>query len=100
MDLILIIARINDYINYMIWDEIIYPFPNFNGATVEVWECISNIIPHLTGCMITYPYWDYRLIPGPIQYFVNKIIKFSQHLEAVKMVSDRCETWTAKVSEL
>ena len=21
-----------------VWDEIIYPFPNFNGATVEVWE--------------------------------------------------------------
>ena len=23
------------------WDEITYPFPNFNGATVEVWEWIS-----------------------------------------------------------
>ena len=23
-------------------DEITYPFPNFNGATVEVWERISN----------------------------------------------------------
>ena len=23
-------------------DEITYPFPNFNGATVEVWEQISN----------------------------------------------------------
>ena len=20
------------------WDEITYPFPNFNGATVDVWE--------------------------------------------------------------
>ena len=29
------------------WDEITYPFPNFNGATVEVWEWISNFIPHL-----------------------------------------------------
>ena len=28
-------------------DESIYPFPNFNGATVEVWEWISNFIPHL-----------------------------------------------------
>ena len=24
------------------WDEITYPFLNFNGATVEVWEWISN----------------------------------------------------------
>ena len=31
-----------------------YPFPNFNGATVEVWEWISNFIPHF----ITYPCWD------------------------------------------
>ena len=29
-----------------VWGEIIYPFPNFNGATVEVWEWISNFIPH------------------------------------------------------
>ena len=26
---------------------IIYTFQNFNGATVEVWEWISNLIPHL-----------------------------------------------------
>ena len=29
------------------WDEITYPFPNFNGCTVELWEWISNVIPHL-----------------------------------------------------
>ena len=27
-------------------DEITYPFPNLNGATVEVWEWISNSTPH------------------------------------------------------
>ena len=27
-----------------VWNEIIYPFPNFNGAAVEVWEWISNLI--------------------------------------------------------
>ena len=33
------------------WDEIPHPFPNFNGATVEVWEWISDLIPHLyNGC--------------------------------------------------
>ena len=26
--------------------EVTNPFPNFNGATVEVWEWISNFIPH------------------------------------------------------
>ena len=28
------------------WDDITYPFPNFNGTTVEVWKWISNGIPH------------------------------------------------------
>ena len=36
-------------------DEITFPFPNFNGCTVEVWEWISNYIPHFTGHVITYP---------------------------------------------
>ena len=27
-------------------DEIAYPFPNFNGCTIEVWEWINNFIPH------------------------------------------------------
>ena len=28
------------------WDKITYPFPKFNDGTVEVWEWISNFIPH------------------------------------------------------
>ena len=28
------------------WDEITYPFPNFNGSTIEVWKWISNSISH------------------------------------------------------
>ena len=32
------------------WDEITYPFLNFNGCTVEVQEWISNFIPHYNGC--------------------------------------------------
>ena len=40
------------------WEGITYPFPNFNGYTIEVWEWISNFIPHFTGQMITYPCWD------------------------------------------
>ena len=50
-------AWISNYIHHKVWDEITYPFPNFNGATVEVWEWISNFIPHFTGTVITYPRW-------------------------------------------
>ena len=32
---------------------ITYPFPNFNGKTVEVWEWISNFIPHFVVDVIT-----------------------------------------------
>ena len=49
---------IGNYSHYKMWDEITYPFPNFNGVTIEVWEWISNFIPHITGHVITYPCWD------------------------------------------
>ena len=37
------------------WEDITFPFPNFNGCTVEVWEWISNFISHFTEHVITYP---------------------------------------------
>ena len=45
-----------NYIHYEVWEEITYPFPNFNGYTVEVWEWISNFILNSAGHVITYPY--------------------------------------------
>ena len=30
-------AWINNYIQYKVWFEITYPFPNFNGTAFEVW---------------------------------------------------------------
>ena len=49
--LVLIIsAWISNYIHYDMWDEITYPFPNSNGATVEVWEWISYFIPLQWAC--------------------------------------------------
>ena len=57
--LTLIPAWISKHSHYKVWDEIIYPFPNFNRATVEVWEWISNFIPHFIGHVITYSCWDY-----------------------------------------
>ena len=35
--LTLILTWISNYTHYRVWGEIAYPFPNFNGATVEVW---------------------------------------------------------------
>ena len=29
---------------YKMWDQIIYPFPNFNGCTVDVWESEFKVI--------------------------------------------------------
>ena len=37
---------ISNHMPRKVWDEIIYPFPNFNGCTVEVCEWICNFIPH------------------------------------------------------
>ena len=48
-------GRICNYIHYKMSDENTYPFPNLNGATVEVWEWISYFIPHLTAHVIIHP---------------------------------------------
>ena len=52
--LTLIPAWISNDMSNKVWDEITYPVPNFNGATVEVWEWISNFISHFTRHVITY----------------------------------------------
>ena len=58
-----------------VWDKITYPFPNFNGATLEVWEWVSNFIPHFIMGLITYPCWDLSwsmLVKGaPGVYFIK-----------------------------
>ena len=40
--LTLIPAWISNHMPCKVSDEIICPFPNFNGCTVEVWEWVSN----------------------------------------------------------
>ena len=42
-----------------VWDDINYPFPNLKGAAVEVWEWKYNSIPHFTGHVFTYPWWNF-----------------------------------------
>ena len=66
----LILARINDYIYYNVWGEITFPFPNFNGATVEVWEWISNFIPHLIMDLIIHPF-GIKVEMGPGGYHLG-----------------------------
>ena len=49
----LITAWISNYIHYKVWDKIMYPFPNFNDATLEVWEWIINfILPFTRHCLL------------------------------------------------
>ena len=59
--LTLIPAWIIKYIHYKVRYEITYPFPIFNGGTIEVWEWITSIVPHFTRHVITYPCWDKSL---------------------------------------
>ena len=55
---ILILAWLSDYKYYKVWDEIICPFPNINGAAVEVCKWISDFNPDFTWLVITYPCWN------------------------------------------
>ena len=57
--LTLIPAWISNHMPSKVLGEITYPFPNFNRATVAVWDWIlSNIIPLIIMDVITYPWWD------------------------------------------
>ena len=48
-NLILIPTGKSNYIHCEVSGKISYPFQNFNGAAIEVWEWLSNFIPHFTG---------------------------------------------------
>ena len=40
-----------------VWHEVTYPFPNFSGCTIEVWQRTSNFITHFIMEVIIYPSW-------------------------------------------
>ena len=66
---------ISNYVHYKVWDETTYAFPNFNGCTVEVWECISNFIWRFIMDVITCPCWDWSwpmLVKGGSQVSMNE----------------------------
>ena len=46
----------SNYIHYKTWDKITFSFPNIPAT--EVWEWISNFIPHFIGHGNTYQCWD------------------------------------------
>ena len=50
-----------DKYSYTQFGEITYPFPNFNGTTVEVWKSISNYIAQFIMDVITYPKQGFKL---------------------------------------
>ena len=61
----LIPAWISNNMPSKVCDKITYPFPNFNGCTVEVWEWIINFIPHFIMFVITYYWLNYVGKRGP-----------------------------------
>ena len=72
-------AGISNHMSSQVWDQITYPFPNFNGIT-EVWEWISNFTPQFyNGC-------NYLSILG------SKLIHVSKRILGSKLihVSERC----------
>ena len=56
--LTLIPTQISNHMFSKVCDSITHSFPIFNGATVEVWELISNCITHFTEHVTTCPFWD------------------------------------------
>ena len=52
-------AWISNHMPCKMWYDITGPFSYFNHAPFEVWELISNFIPHLTITVITNPCWNW-----------------------------------------
>ena len=57
--LAMIPACICNRVNFGVWDGVACPFPDFGGATVEVWEWMSDFVAHITGHAIACPCWDW-----------------------------------------
>ena len=84
------------------WDEITYPFPNFNIVAIEVWEWTSNFIAHFTGHLNTYPCLKLAHVckKGPgrtVEYeeymYINVIVKMTKIFILPEPV---LKTWDSK----
>ena len=58
------------------WDEITYPFQNFNECTALILEWISSFILHSNGDGVTYPYRDNKCVLNSICSNSNWILLF------------------------
>ena len=83
-----------NHIHCKVWDEIAYPFPNFNGATVEVWEWISNFTPLFTGHVISYP-WIIHVISN----HWNGKVNFCGYYFTVCASCILCLLWTIMLNK-
>ena len=79
------------------WDKITYVFLNFNGATVEVKEWISNIIPHFNRQVSTYQCWETVLVKTMLVKGAPSVFQlvFLNNVRAVKLIAC-CQSRCAK----
>ena len=79
----------SNHIHCKVWNEITYAFSNFNGATIEVWQWISNFIPHFNEHVIANPCWDKSLTMlmkrAPAQKKMRETT-FAHHVELLFMI--------------
>ena len=74
--LILTWSNLSNHMPSKGWGEITYPFPNFNDCAVEVWEWISNFVPHFLIDVITYPTYDHPSYGMYCSYGMSLMICF------------------------
>ena len=78
-----------------------YSFP---GCTVEVWEWISNFIPHFTGHVTVFPSWDLSqsmLVKGvPFLGAAKQGVKIIALVWNVRHFGSSAAYMPAKISEI
>ena len=55
------------------WDLVTYPFQNFNGCTVEIWEVTSNFFPCFIIGVIT--------LKGPLSIKTSIMVSLIRRLK-------------------
>ena len=84
------------YIDYEVSVEILYiSILNFNGAAIEVWECLSNFISLFTGyaiiSMLGLTHWLLEDVAAILKVlFSNSLYRIIAWLFSVKVLSDEC----------
>ena len=87
-------AWISHNMSCKVWDEITYPFPNFNGCTVEFGEWIGNFTLHFVTDVITYSEgWGFESPSGRDIFCLKNFDTFTRTLVRVSKMNavDRAE---------